>query len=272
MSQSAESVRGTVNRLVTRGFLRRKQAREGTIRGVRFTIVEAMICPHITSVQAGARCGVRADTQPEHFAVPSILEEIDRRNTLSVSSEKADREATNRLETLTEDDLAFHWPHLVKVGFGTCQLRQIVERLSQIAIGTEKVMQGLTHAEWELEHGTMCDKSGAPVVSPVDWVFTSLSKNGYYRRPAGYVSPLEQIKLDAAEEAKRITAARDALKKATFDAWLADLPPEERAAITTPQTGKLPMPEDTALRLHFKAQVWPDILARRKQGEDNHEV
>ena len=68
-------------------------------------------------------------------------------------------------------------------------------------------MQGLTHAEWELEHGAMRDKSGAPVASPVDWIFTSLSKNGYYRRPAGYVSPQEQAELDAAEEAKRITGA-----------------------------------------------------------------
>jgi hypothetical protein len=272
MSQSTESVRGVANRLANRGFLRRKQAREGTIRGVRFTIVETMVCPHIASVQAAVRCGVRGDTRPGHFAAPSILEEIDRKNTLSVSSGKANREATNRLEVLTEDDLAFHWPNLAKVGFGTCQLRQIVERLSQVAIGTEKVMQSLTHAEWELEHGTMCDKSGAPIASPVDWVFTSLSKNGYYRRPAGYVSPQEQAERDAAEEAKQVATARDALQKATFDVWLADLSPEERTTIITPQTGKLLMPEDTALRLHFKAQVWPEIVAKRKQGENNHEA
>ncbi len=92
MSQSAESVRGSVNRLVARGFLRRKQARDGTTRGVRFATVEAMICPHLAPVQADARYGVRGDARPEHFGGTSILEEIDRRNTLSVSSEKADRE------------------------------------------------------------------------------------------------------------------------------------------------------------------------------------
>lgn len=272
MPQSAESVRGIVNRLVERGFLRRKQARDGTIRGVRFATVDALLCPHIMVVQPDNRCAVQGDARSELCVAPSILKETDRQNTLSVSSEKADPVAVNRLEALTEDDIAFHWPNLAKVGFGTCQIRQIVERLSQVAIGTEKVMPGLAHAEWELANGAMRDKSGVPVTSPVDWVFTSLSKNGYYRRPAGYVSPQEQAELDAAEEAQRISVARDALKKATFEAWLADLPTEERTAITTTQKSTLPMPEDTALRLHFKAQVWPEILVKRKQGGDIHEV
>jgi hypothetical protein len=272
MSQSAESVRGIANRLAEKGFVRRKQARNGTIRGVRFTIVEAMICPHLIPVQADVRCGVRGDARPELCSAPSILKETDRKNTLSVSSEKADREIVNRLEAMTEDDLAFHWPNLAKVGFGTCQLRQIVERLSRVAIGAGKVMQGLTHAEWELENGVMHDKSGAPVTSPVDWVFTSLSKNGYYRRPAGYVSPQEQAEFDAVEETRRMADARKAHKEAVFDTWLADLLPEERAAITRPQTGKLLMPEDIALSLHFKERIWPGILANRKQGENAHDA
>jgi len=42
MPQQAESVRGAVNRLAARGFLRHQQARDGTIRGVRFTITEEL--------------------------------------------------------------------------------------------------------------------------------------------------------------------------------------------------------------------------------------
>lgn len=147
--QSAESVRGIVKRLTERGFLRRKQARDGTIRGVRFTIVDAMICPHITPVQADTRCGVRSDVRPEHFAASSILKETNRKNTLSISSEKAGREVVNRLEALTEDDIAFHWPKLARLDFGTHQIRQILQRLEQVSIGPERIIQGLIYAEWD---------------------------------------------------------------------------------------------------------------------------
>lgn len=211
-------------------------------------------------------------TQSSENAPPSILEEKIERKNLSFSSEEdASSLAIRKLEALTEDDLAFHWPNLAKVGFGTCQIRQIIGHLTKVNIGLEKVIQGLNHAEWELETGDMRDKSGAPVVSPLDWVFTSLSRNGYYRRPAGYVSPQEQAELDAAEEAKRRTEACEVRQKAEFDAWSAVLLPEERVAITAPP-GAFPMPEDTALRLHFKSHVWPKILAGRMQKEGSHEA
>lgn len=272
MQQSAESVRGIVNRLVARGFIRRKQARDGTIRGVRFTTVDALICPHITANRPDVRGSIQAEARPEPSTGPSILEEkIDRKN-LSISSEQDENNnITRRLEALTEDDIAYHWPNLARAGFGTCQIRQIIGRLAQVDIGSEKVMQGLIHAEWELETGSMCDKSGAPVSSPVNWVFSSLTRNGYYRRPAGYVSPQEQAELDAAEEAKRVADARIAFKEAKFDAWQAGLLPEERVSITTPSNSQFPMPEDTALRLYFKAHVWPEIVAGQKQQEVSHE-
>jgi hypothetical protein len=273
MAQSAESVRGIVNRLAARGFIRRKQARDGTIRGVHFTTVDALLCPHITGDRLAVRGGVQVAARPELPCLPSILEEKKDRENLSVSSVDAERrKAIDELEALTEDDIAFHWPHLAKAGFGTCQIRQIVERLAQVNISAEKVMQGLTYAEWELETGNMRDKSLAQVTSPLDWVFMSLSTKGYYRKPKGYISPQEQAERDAAEEAGRIADARKARKAAAFDAWLTDLPPKERAAITTPLGGKFPMPGDTALSLHFSEHVWPEILAYQKQGEGSHEA
>ena len=75
MRQSAESVRGAVNRLTTRGLIRHKQARDGTIRGVRFTTVEALFCPHIISTRVGARGDVQAEALPGSSSAPSILEE-----------------------------------------------------------------------------------------------------------------------------------------------------------------------------------------------------
>jgi hypothetical protein len=273
MPQSAESVRGIVNRLAARGFIRRKQARDGTIRGVRFTTVDALLCPHITGDRLAVRGGVQVAARPELPCHPSILEEKKDRENLSISSAEIERrKAIRGLEALTEDDIAHHWPHLAKAGFGTCQIRQIVERLAQVNISAEKVMQGLTHAEWELETGNMRDRSLAQVTSPVDWVFRSLSTKGYYRKPKGYISPQEQTERDAAEEAGRIAEARKARKEAAFDAWLTDLPPKERTAITSPPDGKFPMPGDTALRLHFSEHIWPEILANRRQGGRSHEA
>lgn len=273
MPQSAESVRGIANRLAVRGFIRRKQARDGTIRGVRFTTVDALFCPHIIGNRPDVRGDVQAEARAEPSGPPSILEEKIERKNLSISSEEDENaNAIRKLEALTEDDLAYHWANLAREGFGTCQIRQIIERLAQVNIGAEKVIQGLTYVEWELETGGMRTKTGDPVASPVNWVFSSLSKNGSYRRPTGYVSPQEQTELDAAEEARRIAAARKARKNAEFDAWLVELLPEEHTAITASPNGKLPMPEDTALRLHFKSHVWPEILANRKQSEGGHEV
>ena len=279
MRHHPESVRGAVNRLARRDFLRHQQARDGTIRGVRFTLFEERLCPHIMRPRDGERFAARPDARgdvrdgarPEYSTAPSILKEIDRKNFLSISSEEtAEQKALRLLEALTEDDMAYHWPNLAKVGFGTYQIRQIIERLTQANLSMKNVIQGLTHAEWELAAGSMRAKTGQQVSKPVDWVFISLSKTGYYRRPEGYVSPQEQAELDAAEEAGRVTRVCEERKKAAFDVWILELPPKERTAIITPANGGIRMPEDTALRLHFTAYIWPKILESRnnKRGDD----
>ena len=273
MAQSAESVRGVVNRLVARGFIRRKQARDGTIRGVQFAITEPLFCPHIIDTRSGVRGDMRVEARGGASCRSSLLEEEIERENLSISSEKDARNTARKLEALTEDDLVYHWPTLAGAGFGTCQIRQIIERLAQINIGAEKLIQGLTHAEWELENGAMRDKSGAPIAKPVDWVFISLSRTGYYRRPQGYVSPQEQAELDAAAEAERVKLAHEARKKSAFAVWFLELPSKERAAIAAPTNSACKMPEDTALRLHFKEHVWPKILAdQEKKGSNDAKI
>ena len=256
--QTAESVRGVVNRLVKRGFIRRKQAREGTIRGVRFSPVDALICPHITPVRADTRCGVRGEARPGPYAAPSILKETDRKNTLSISSEEAKRlEAICKLEALAEDDIAFHWPELARVGFGTIQIRQILQRLAQVNIGPEQISQGLIYAEWELAAGKMHDKSGKPVSSPLDWVFKSLATHGYYRKPKEYVSPQEQAIRDETEERNQLAAARKALFEAEYAAWESGLSEAERQSILELRKKNYPMPPRIILDEHFRSTVWP---------------
>lgn len=192
---------------------------------------------------------------------PSFLtEKTDRKNLSVFSGEKDSGNVILQLESLTEEDVSFHWPNLAKAGFGTCQIRQILARLFQVGIGAENLAQGLTYAEWELEHGTMRDKNGEPVSHPLNWVFSSLARTGYYRRPQGYISPQEQAEIDATEEEERLKKARDARKKSSFEAWRAGLSPQEKNAIVAPGNRAFPMPEDTALRQHFLHEIWPKIL------------
>ncbi len=114
------------------------------------------------------------------------------------------------------------------------------------------MMQGLYHADWELERGLMRDKEGREISSPVNWVFASLAKFGYYRRPEHYVSPEEQAKLDAEAEAKRLLEANRRAREAQFEAWKAGLGEEGRKAILAAK--RRPGPDDAFLRVHWEKQ------------------
>jgi hypothetical protein len=261
MIHHAESVRGVVNRLVVRGFMHRKLARHGTTRGVRFSPVDALICPHITPARTDTRSAVRGDAQaegrPEPSTTSSILreEKIDKKN-LSLSFEETEKlESIRKLEALTEDDISFHWPTLARLGFGTHQIRQIILRLAQVSIGPERIVQGLHHAEWATSAGTMYDKNGEPVADPLNWTFSILAKQGYYHRPKDYVSPQEQAELDAAEGKNKLTAARTAHFEAAYSEWETGLSEVDRQTILT-QHGHKFGPQHILLKNHFRATVW----------------
>ena len=261
------AVRGALERLGKRGFLVRSRAATGRKQGNRYAF-SADPCPHIfppsfaePSAEPGVETPTKAAVPPGENPMPSLLKEkTDRRNLSVFSGEHDPPSASQRLESLSEKDIAFHWPNLAKIGFGTCQVRQILARLFQVGMGAENLAQGLTHAEWELEQGAMRDKNGEPVSHPLNWVFSSLARTGYYRRPQGYVSPQEQAEKDAAAEGERLKNARAERKNSAFEAWRSGLSPEEKRAIVAPENRAFPMPEDTALRQHFLWEIWPVLL------------
>ena len=123
------------------------------------------------------------------------------------------------LEALTEEDIAFHWPALVRLGFGSIQIRQIIQRREQVGEGVDTIMQGLTYAEWELSYQCMKDSKGNTIEAPVKWVFRILATQGYYPRPSGYVSPVERAERDWEEVLKREEEARKARIDAEVDTW-----------------------------------------------------
>lgn len=256
MQRTPEAIRRTVERLASRGFIRRRQTREGTMHGVSFAIVEDRLCPYI---QPPVRPGVRAGVQPDEFSAPSILEKKDREN-LSISSHK------EKLEALTEEDIAFHWPELSRSGFGTAQVRQIIQRREQVAETLTNIIQGLTYAEWELAHQSMKDGKGVAIGDPRSWVFHILASQGYYPRPPGYVSPTEQAERDRELSLKRELEAREARMEAEADSWAANLSQDEREAILGPIDRTRPsIPPAVRLRMHFKAEIWPQLSKTEKE-------
>lgn len=261
------AVRGALERLGKRGFFVRSRAATGRAQGNRYAF-SADPCAHISppcfpepSAEPGAETPREAAVPTAANPSPSLLKEkTDRRNLSVFSGEQGLPSANQRLESLSEEDIAFHWPNLAKIGFGTCQIRQILARLFQVGMGAENLAQGLTHAEWELEQGAMRDKNGEPVSHPLNWVFSSLARTGYYRRPQGYISPQEQAERDAAAEEERLKLAREERRNCAFEAWRSGLSPEEKRALVAPGNRAFPMPEDTALRQHFLREIWPLVL------------
>ena len=254
-----DAVRGALERMFSRDFLLRSRASRGRLKGNRYALAKDP-CPHIPPynfvMESAADSAAHRSSPP---AASLLSEEIDRKN-LSISSQSTKPE--HRLEELTEEDISFHWPTLARDGFGTAQIRQICQRLHKIDIPTTRILQGLTHAEWEMAYGTRKDSKGNPIEKPAHWVFETLARQGYYPRPAGYVSPQEQAERDAAEEKARFAAAHEARKEAEYEAWAAQLTAQERERIVLERSpasqGALRMPERVALRAYFFAKVWPD--------------
>lgn len=124
------AVRGALERIYRRGFLIRSRAAVGSLKGNRYAFV-ADPCPYIptySAMESGNPPHTHSETEECEPAPLSILEKKDRKN-LSVSSQW--EEDQNQLESLTEEDIKFHWPKLAGFGFGTDQIRQIIRRLEQ---------------------------------------------------------------------------------------------------------------------------------------------
>lgn len=250
MQQSVDSVRAVVHRLCKRGFLHHRQSREGVLQGVRFALVEDLLCPHIIHAQTSTRCTAR----PEANDSPSILEEIERKN-LSISSVNG-LEDKKRLEALTEEDIAFHWPKFAQQGFGTNQIRQIIQRRGQVNGGLQHILQGLTYAEWALEHKCLVAANGEEIRTPLNWLFNILAKQGYFARPTGYISPEERAEQDKALELAKQKEGQERHYAAACEVWLNALSPQERDAFAPAEANRMPGQQQHSLRTYFRTQVW----------------
>jgi len=227
------TVRRGIDKLVSLGWLTKQAWYQGSSRGLKFAFHpqtgqdertgqedkitgqdERISGQDGRTIQPDRINGQDSWTGQTDKIPPPYKEKIDREN-LSIS--------------LTSERIALTWPNLARSGFGPDQLAQIAQALVELGKSADKVLQSLDHAEWELEHDAMRDKDGQPVADPCSWVFRSLARTGYYRRPKSYVSPEEQAAKDAEAEAKAVTAARHAAEQAQFETWRDGLSPDELA-------------------------------------------
>lgn len=167
-----------------------------------------------------------------------------------LTSRKKDREEDL---SISHEALETSWPTLARAGFGLNQIEQIHAALAQLGKSPDRIVQGLDHAEWELAEGKMLDKQGQPVADPCAWVYRSLASQGYYRRPAGYVSAEEQAERDAIEEAKALTRTRENARQERFRAWLQSLSGEEKENVLAGRIG----PEEAWLKKEWAKRGEP---------------
>ncbi len=185
------------------------------------------------------------------FLNPTWIDQTVRPHGLTMWSDQKDSKKDRKESSLSFSSKTFEltWPNLHRVGFGPEQIEQVLQNLAAQQKSPDRLVRSLDHAEWELERGVMADKNGNPVADPCSWVFTALARTGYYRRPAGYVSPEEQAARDAEQDARAVTTARKQAETAQFETWRDSLSPDDLAAAMVGYPGG---PRDAWLRACWK--------------------
>ncbi len=216
-------------------------------RRVEETLLKNPVSPRETPRETSSHTHAASQRETGYETVPpreTVAPPLDRKKeSLSISSEEFSEGAEascpikRKLLAFSDEDVAFFYPNLAKIGFGNAQIRQILEKLAMVDKPYDKLCEAMEHADFELEKGQLVAAGGKPVDQPLGYVFRALATTGYYRRPDGYVSATEQAERDAAEEFQRLSEARKQREEAEFDAWLAQLAPEERAALLEGKMG-----------------------------------
>ncbi|MFU2207854.1 hypothetical protein [Solidesulfovibrio sp. C21] len=202
------------------GFFRKETYRHGVCQGLRLFLVRSRC-------QAFKLHDPTLDPTHEPKVVPTMKPMKEPEPTGDPTVYKEDRKIENL--SISSERIAMTWPNLHRAGFDREQFEQIIASLAELGKPVDKVVGSLDHAEWELTQGTMRDKEGQPVLDPCSWIFRSLARTGYYRRPKGYVSPEEQAARDAEEEARAVAAAWRKAEQTQFETWRDALSPEQLA-------------------------------------------
>ncbi len=250
------TIRDVLRKFEHAGLIRKSKHVQGGLQGLRLTLTEAFPAPGAPSVRASNASAQRSASTVEirslkerYSANPSVNapEEGQARPLLPPEGEAA----RFRLLALTDEDLAFYYPSVARAGFGREQLGQVLTHLDRQGKSPERLFTALEHADFELAQGPLTDKDGQTVANPCGYLFNSLARTGYYRRPAGYVSAEEQASLDAEAEALAVKEVQERAGRAEFESWLAGLDQDGLALALEGCRG----PREQWLRHYYETQV-----------------
>ncbi len=251
---SPDAVRGILQRLRRKNLIESKVFHSGFARGNLYSC-SLKVCKDIPSFFE-LMSVQNVQTEAENFMQTNhSIDRIDRNINLSILNQTT---AKIQLENFTDEDIALQWENLGKYGFGKSQIEQIIKNLEAQGSSLENVIQGLHHAEWDLEHKQMLDRNGELVKSPVNWVYRILAKQGYYPRPKNYVSPEEQVELDSKKSREALEKVQKENEEKEYSAWLSTLSDDDKERIISERKAQsntnLTFPEPFLLRGYFKEQ------------------
>jgi hypothetical protein len=133
------------------------------------------------------------------------------------------------LKELVEDTFLSRWPYLSRHGFTALEAMRSLEAYTQNHLDCSRFLEGIDHAEWELENrGVLIDATGNTVLSIAGYVYRALSKTGYYRKPSGYVSLEERRAQESMRVAQEKKVEQDEI---AFSLWWDALSEAERERI-----------------------------------------
>lgn len=140
------------------------------------------------------------------------------------------------LLSLTNVRIRQFFPCLTNMGFGTTQIRQIVDAQKRVGGGCELIMRSMHYVEFELANMESDPKLGRDAKGQpygLGYIFQGLSRNGEWRKPTGYLSPAEkELEERKAEMSKLLEVERElAAQKQllAFMKWYNSLSESERA-------------------------------------------
>ena len=239
------TVRWAIAGLERENFLAKRKFRKGRVQGIAITLNEQLCRDfHRKRIQGeeGETQGNNLHHSNEQTKSQTFSQTLPRTHSRTDTSpplEKKKEESSfySRIREFTDEDVAFFYPCLAAIGFGGEQMRQIADRLEQVAKAADKVFVSLEHADWELGQGPLRDKEGEEVASPLGFIFNALARTGYYRKPKGYVTAEEQAARDLEEKAKAARQSRERKERAEFELWRDSLDEEERERLLEGRIG-----------------------------------
>lgn len=246
------TTRTILRRLATLDFIKYQRQRDGQIQGVSISF-NASLCEQFTQGQSLSQSLDQPVTKPLSRPLTSKKMDLNQDKEIYPSED----EPGERLLRLSDETFAEHWPDVFAIGFGTDEIRRVVESRRAVGKSNNRLVEGLDHADFALReqregHRVIRDGEGEEVRKLAGYVLNSLRKSGTYGMPDGYVSPEEQAEKDAVKKARRIMEARKAREEAEFQVWRGGLTPEEREAILK---SKLPGTADSKLIYAWRKQV-----------------